>query len=322
MKKVLSLFLAGILAVSLTGCKKSEDNAKTIEKKEMITVKVLNANDEEVEIQVPLNPDKVAVLDYVTLDMMNTWGLDDKIAGAAKGSMPEYLSKFNDNKEIVNLGGLKSPDMEALMSLQPEVIFISGRLKKRYDELSKIAPVVRSDIFYKAGFMESFQGNAIRNAKIFGKDEVVQEQLKSFNERINAIQNVSKGKTAVNAIISGGSLATLGNLSRGMLITTTLGYENKAVDVDSSHGNSSSYELLLKLNPDYVFVMDRDKAIGKDGASPAQQLMDNEIVHQTTAHKNGNIVYLTPSVWYLSEGGIQAMDIMLSDVEKGVFKNN
>ena len=78
--------------------------------------------------------------------------------------------------------------------------------------------------------------------------------------------------------------------------------------------------MLLDLNADYVFILDRDTAISADGAVAAEQLMDNELVHQTNAYKNGNIVYLTPSVWYLAEGGITSMDIMLKDLEKGILK--
>lgn len=32
------------------------------------------------------------------------------------------------------------------------------------------------------------------------------------------------------------------------------------------------------------------------------------------------IIYLTPDVWYLSEGGITATDRMLKDLEEGIFQ--
>lgn len=32
--------------------------------------------------------------------------------------------------------------------------------------------------------------------------------------------------------------------------------------------------------------------------------------------KNDRIVYLTPAAWYLGEGGVTAMDIMMRDIEK------
>lgn len=98
-----------------------------------------------------------------------------------------------------------------------------------------------------------------------------------------------------------------------------MGFENIAQDVDSTHGNSSSFELLVDLDPEYMFILDRDTAINSEGAKTAVEVMDNELVQQTQAYKNDNIVYLTPDVWYLAEGGITATDTMLRDIENAVL---
>lgn len=42
------------------------------------------------------------------------------------------------------------------------------------------------------------------------------------------------------------------------------------------------------------------------------------MVDRMRAKKNDRIVYLTPSAWYLAEGGVKAMDSMFSDVEKAL----
>ena len=62
--------------------------------------------------------------------------------------------------------------------------------------------------------------------------------------------------------------------------------------------------------------MDRDAAIGTDGAQLAREIVENELVMGTDAYQNGSIVYLAhPAVWYTAEGGITALDLMLSDLE-------
>ncbi len=72
----------------------------------------------------------------------------------------------------------------------------------------------------------------------------------------------------------------------------------------------------MEKNPEYLFVMDRDAAIGTDGAQLAKEIVENELVMDLDVYKNGNIVYLAhPAVWYTAEGGIQALDIMLQDLE-------
>ena len=76
----------------------------------------------------------------------------------------------------------------------------------------------------------------------------------------------------------------------------------------------------MEKNPEYLFVMDRDAAIGTDGAQLAKEIVENELVMDLDVYKNGNIVYLAhPAVWYTAVGGIQALDIMLQDLESELF---
>ena len=118
--------------------------------------------------------------------------------------------------------------------------------------------------------------------------------------------------------ISGG-FNILGNDGRCSLIGNEIGFENIGVDsnVDTStHGNEASFEFVVERNPEYIFVMDRDAAINTEGAQLAQEIVENELVKGTDAYKNGHIVYLEhPAVWYTAEGGINALDIMLQDLE-------
>ena len=39
-----------------------------------------------------------------------------------------------------------------------------------------------------------------------------------------------------------------------------------------------SFETVLAENPDYIFVMDRDSAIGTEGAQLAQEIMEKELL--------------------------------------------
>ncbi len=317
MKKLLTLSLVALLTLTLAGCSTKEEPKE--ETNETVVVSVENGVEEMIDLEVPFDPERIVVVDYVALDMLDSWGLGNRVVGMPKSSAPEHLSEYTENEDIVNLGGLKEIDMEAIMELEPEIIFTSGRTASRYDEFSKIAPTVNTSNDYTNGFVESFETNVMRNAAIFGLEEKAEEQLAAFNERLDVLSEAAEGNTAIIAITSGGALNTLGNASRGNIITTDIGFENIATDVDTSHGNASSFEILLEKDADYVFILDRDTAIGSEGSTAAKQLLDNEIVHKTKAYKNDQIVYLTPEVWYLAEGGITSMDIMLSDLEAGIL---
>lgn len=350
MKKMISIALMAIMTLSLAACANTEveisettteptettteSTATTTESAikeatetisedvstETVIISVQNGVEEMIDLEVPFDPQRIVVVDYVALDMLISWGLGDRVVGMPKSGPPIHLQEFAANEEVVNLGGLKETDMEAVMSLEPDLIFTSGRTAALYDDFSEIAPTVMTNVDYSIGTYNSVIKTATRNASIFGLESKVAEQLSDFEERIAKLAEVGEGKTAIIGIMTGGSLATLGNDSRGSMIVSDIKFENLATEVDTTHGNTASYELLVELDPDYIFILDRDIAIATDGATNAQQLMDNELVHQTSAYQNDNIVYLTPSVWYLCEGGIGAMDIMLSDLEAGILK--
>lgn len=318
-KKMLSILCCS--ALLLSGCTQSNTNTEGDENHapETVMVTTLNGNKESIELEVPYDPTRVAVLDMAVLDMMDNWKLGDKVVGMPKSSKIDYLLDYNNNSEIIDLGTLKEVDMEALMASEPDIIFIGGRLSAQYDALSKIAPVVYLATDYEKGILQSIKDNSQIIASIFGKEELAKEQSEAFDERIKALKAAAEGKTAIIGMVTSSNFNSLGDGSRCSLIGNEAGFTNIADDVDSTHGNESSFELLVEKNPDYIFVLDRDSAINAEGAKLAQDVMNNELVQQTDAYKKNQLVYLTPTVWYLAEGGITAMDIMLNDLETVVF---
>lgn len=271
-------------------------------------------------IEVPYDAKKIAVLDLAALDVLDALGLGDRVGGIPKSSSVSYLKSYVENADIIDMGSVKEVDMEALNSLQPDLIFIGGRLSSEYDNLSKIAPTILFSIDQEKGYMTSFKENVEMMGSIFGLEEKAKEITTSFESRIQKVNEQAKGKTAIISLVTSGSLSTLGNGTRGSLIGNEAGFENIAKDVNSTHGDTSSFELVLEKNPEYLFVLDRDTAINAEGAKIAKEVLENEIIQKTDAYKNNNIIYLTPDVWYLAEGGITATDIMIKDIESAFAK--
>ena len=319
MKKMLSLALAGVMALSLMACSaqnggdssentsspgssQSSEETQNNETPESVTITSLNANKEAAELEVPYDPQRIAILDMASLDILDALGVGDRVVGTADTSL-EYLQDYI-NDDIANLGTIKEADLEAVMACEPDVIFIGGRLASSYDALSEIAPVVYLATDTELGVVESVRQNATTIASMFGLEDKVDELMADFDARITALSEFAAGKTAIVGLVTSGSYNVLGNIGVDANIDT------------STHGNEASFEFIVEKTPDYIFVMDRDAAIGTDGAKLAQEIMENELVMSTDAYKNGNIVYLAhPAVWYTAEGGISALDIMLQDLE-------
>lgn len=322
MKKILSLLLVSVLAFSLVGCKTTSSDATSSSTKKTITIKSYNANKEEVGLEVTYDPQRIAVMDMAALDILDSLGLKDRVVGTSTTSL-EYLQDYVTNEEITNLGTIKEADLEAVMASKPDVIFIGGRLSKSYDALSEIAPVVYLATDTEIGVVESVRKNATTIASMFGLEDNVSTLMADFDSRIEKLQEVAQNQTAIIGMTTSGGFNVLGNDGRCSLIGREIGFENIGVDANidtSTHGNEASFEFIVEKNPNYIFIMDRDAAIATEGAQLAQEIMENELVMSTEAYKDGNIVYLAhPAVWYTAEGGIEALNIMLQDLETALL---
>ena len=341
MKRFLSLVLALAMSMALAACSggdagstandttsantsqqgTSESGAQSGTPTE-VTITSLNGSGEKADLTVPYDPQRIAILDMASLDILDALGVGDRVVGTADTSL-EYLQDYISD-EIENLGTIKEADLEAVMACEPDVIFIGGRLASSYDALSEIAPVVYLSTDTELGVVESVRQNATTIASLFGLEAQVDELMADFDSRIQALAENAAGHTAIVGLVTSGSFNVLGNDGRCSMIGREIGYENIGVDAEidtSTHGNEASFEFIVEKDPEYIFVLDRDAAIQTEGAQLAQEVMENDLVKGTQAYQNGNIVYLAhPAVWYTAEGGITALDLMLQDLESELLE--
>ncbi|MBO0588261.1 siderophore ABC transporter substrate-binding protein [Sporosarcina sp. E16_8] len=293
-------------AENTTGGSKETEVAKPAEPESMTIKHELG------ETTITKNPEKVVVFDFGVLDTLDELGID--VAGLPQSNIPSYLSKYEDEK-YKNLGSLKEPDFEAIHALQPDVIFISGRQSGLYKELSEIAPTIYVGVD-TSKYMESFKGNMNMVAEIFGKEDEMKEELAEIDAQITTIKEKTSTNDGKALIVLGneGKVSAYGINSRFGLIHDVFGY--KAADENleiSTHGQSITFEYILETNPDTLFVIDRDAAVGGDAS--AKDSIENELVMKTNAYKNGKIFYLDPDYWYLSGGGLLSLKEMIKEIE-------
>lgn len=325
MKKLLLTLLTAALVMGLVACGNTAGSGAdgagtdaTVQEKTEVTIKSLDGSKNEVELVVPYKPQRIAILDLASLDIIDSLGVGDRVVGTATTTI-DYLKKYSENSSIKNLGNIKEADMEAVMECEPDIIFIGGRLSTSYDKLSEIAPVVYLATDTSIGLVESVSKNAMTIASIFGLEDQVSAKVAAFSDRISTLQKKVEGKTALVGMTTSGSFNLLGNDGRCSIIGNEIGFKNLSAGSTSTHGNESSFETVVSMNPDYIFVMDRDSAIGTSGATAAKEIVENDLVKTTQAYQNGHIVYLAnPNVWYTAEGGIQALDTMLKDLESAL----
>lgn len=113
-------------------------------------------------------------------------------------------------------------------------------------------------------------------------------------------------------------MTAFGSKSRYGLIHDVFGITpaDQKLEPSDKHGQSISYEYMVKTNPDYLFVVDRGAAIGEE--TSAKQLVENDYVKSVKAVKNNHVVYLNSDMWYLAGGGLESLNAMIDEVKKGI----
>lgn len=317
-KGIVLLLVLAVTILGLVGCGTSDTSSpdtNEIEAETKTETETITIAHPLGEVTVKKNPERIIVFDYATLDSLDQMGID--VLGLPKDSIPEYLSKFNDEK-YENVGSLKEPDFEKIYELNPDVILISGRQSDAYEELNKIAPTVFLQVD-GAKYMESVKNNLTILGQLFDKEEFVEEQLSKLNDAMVQLKEkvTEKGYNALVVMANDGSISAFGKGSRFGIVHEELGFEPADPEIEvGNHGNSITFEYILEKNPDYIFVIDRVATVG--GNVTAEHIFDNDLIKETDAHKNNRIVYLTSQVWYVASGGLQGTNIMIEDIQQAL----
>ena len=262
---------------------------------------------------VPANPKKVIVLDATTLD--NLAALDVNAAGGPVAGvptmsttarpLPRHLGRYNS---APRMGTLFEPDYEKIHGAKPDLIIVGGRSQAKYAQLAKIAPTIdltpdRTDL------VASAKSNVTTLAGIFGKQARAKELTARLDSSIAALKGqAANAGTGLIILTTGGKMSAYGPGSRFGVLHDTFGIKPAVAKLDTSnHGQAISFEFIQKTNPDWLFVIDRDAAIGREGTAAAK-FLDNELVRQSNAWKNKRVVYLDGLNWYtLGGAGITAL---------------
>lgn len=263
------------------------------------------------DVSVPTNPEVVFSYDYDAIDTLTQLGIAVDGAPSLAGVVPAWAQL-----DVITIGSLFEPDYEVVNAEQPGLIIVGGRSAAVHDELAKLAPTI--DLSGSGDLLADIHRNVRALSAIFGKQAEGEAALAAVDAKITSVRSqVAAADNGMLIMVSGGSLSVIApdNL-RGRFLYDVLGLTPTIADVQSAtHGDPISFEFLLEHDPQWLFMIDRDAAIGTEGAQPAAAVLDNELMHNTTAWKSENIVYLDPFNWYIVLGtGLSTVNGMLDEV--------
>ncbi|MDF2991271.1 MAG: ABC-type enterochelin transport system, periplasmic component [Microbacterium sp.] len=294
-----------VAALALTGCA-SEAAAPATESAAATTVTV---EDNHGSIEVPVDPERVVALDNTTFETLSEWGVT--LVAAPKPLMYDLWPSLSGGDEVLDAGLHREPDIEAILSAEPDLIVGGYRFREIYDQLKEIQPAT---IETSPRDGEDHTSELKRQTTILGQVFDKNDEAAKLSADLDAAISDAKSaydptQTVMGLITSGGKIAYAApGEGRGVgVLFPTLGLtpalERSAED--ASHGDDISVEAIAAANPEWLFVLDRDAMFGEDGYVSAKELVENaEALKNVPAVQKNQIVYLDGS-FYLDEG-IQA----------------
>lgn len=256
------------------------------------------------EVTLAQNPAKIAVYDLSALDTISALGV--KVGATIKSQYGiDFLEKAAEGATVV--GEIKNPDIEALHAYQPDLVIVGGRTADKYDEIKKYFANTIDMTLDGSKLEEDAIARLQSYGKLFNKTAEADALKKQLTTLFNEVKTLAKDKgNGLIVLVNGNKISAYGPKSRLGWIHRELGIAEADKNIkEGTHGQPISFEYIQKTNPDWLFVLDRGAAIGAEGDAAAV-VLDNSLVGQTTAWKNGQVVYFSGAA-YLAPGGVRQM---------------
>ena len=267
--------------------------------------------------EVEKNPKTVLVYDFGMLETLDMLGIP--VAGVPGSAIPPSLEKYKADS-YAKIGTLFEPDFEAINAAEPSLVIVGGRSQAKYAEVAKLAPTIDLTSDDK-DLIGSVKKNAEILGEIFGKEAEIKASIAKLDSSIEALRGLAaENGTGLILLTTGGKISAYGKGSRFGALHDVFGIKPADPELQvATHGQAVSYEYILETNPDWIFVVDRDAAIGQQ-AQPAAALLDNELVRQTKAWKDGHVVYLDSAKLYLTASGLKSQQDIVDQLTQALSK--
>ncbi|WP_297550906.1 iron ABC transporter substrate-binding protein [Thermococcus sp.] len=321
MRKVLALLVI-LLVVSVAGCIGTSNStgtttpSPTMTSSSSVYITVTDALGRTVKV--PRNVTRVVAVGPGALRIIVYLNATSNVVG-----IEEFEKKYPFGRpyilahpELLKLpvigpgGPGKLPDMEAIIKVHPQVIFMSFVSKSEADEVQKKTgiPVVVLSYGTLKNFTDPvFFKSLLLAGKILGKEKRAEEIIKFIEEQQSYLENLTKGLKSPSVYVGG--IGFKG--AHGITSTftdyapfTVLNLDNVASNLSSKNGwVQVDKEWLLKVNPDYIFIDEGGLKIILDDYKS-----NPDFYNSLKAVKEGHVYGVLPYNFYNTNIGIAIAD--------------
>lgn len=254
----------------------------------------------------------VISFDHGSLDTLDALGLGDHVLAVPKQSLPGYLSKYASG-DYPDAGGLKSPDLEVIGNLKPDLVLITGRQGDLLDDMAEGIEVVNVGL-PEGEFAQSVNTRVLELATRFDATKRAAKALDELWNYAETQKQAVQGSPDVLVITHNDGKY---GLRQEPVVADLLGLSSPEVPEGTETFTRGSRtftpltpEVMARMAPDMLLVVDRSAAIGQPALE--RTVLAGQLKKAGMAEPN--VTILSPGLWYLSGAGLQSIRLQVDEV--------
>ena len=311
MKKLKSLV---VLALALTtfgliGCSSNDTTKESSETRKVETVKG--------EVEIPANPKRIVDISGSSEELVL---LGHNVVGTANvdsydtENVPSYMKESLKDAKVVGHSMMETADVEAILACEPDLIIMSTRQEKIYDELKEIAPTVMLE-----DQSNDWEDKLEDVAELFGQEDEAQKWLDAYYAKAEKLgKEIKKANgedtTYLTVLASSGSFMVFSEGGIGTVLKDDMKLPQPAnmPEQDSITLPTVTMEGLSEIDADHIIVIatESDKA----------DLEASSVWSQIRAVKDGNVTILDASPYFSQAYNPIGRELILESVKDAVIK--
>lgn len=312
MKKIksLAIFISIITTLVLvTAC--SDKNAEDKDKSETRVVQSVKG-----EVKIPSNPKKIVDISGSSEELLLAGYKPIATANVDSyetDKLPSYIREELKDVKIVGHSMMDTMDMEAILEVNPDLIIMSQRQEKIYDQLKEIAPVVMMK-----DYANDWRSKLTDVSKLFDKEEETKSWLQKYDEKATKLgkEVIEKNgeKTYLPVLASSGQFMVFSDGGIGTLINDDmkLARPKNMPKQDGITLPMISMEGLTDIDADHIVVIATE--------SDKKDLENSAIWAQIRAVKDGNVTILDSAPFFSQSYNPMGKELLLESVKNELTK--
>lgn len=248
------LLLLTVLLLVLAACRGGKRKEQEQAKEEPYTI-IKDSRGRRVKVK--KEPERVVAL---SASLADVWLLSGgELCGATTDVLEEEVVHENLNKkEIKNIGSVKKPDVDTVLSLKPDLVLVSGNIE---EQMGITETLKEKDIPYyivKMNTLDDFLEVLKQMTAVTGEEDNYEEYGEKVREGADdLLKRVPKGKKQTALVLRAYSTGIQVKTEENVVcaILRDIGIEN-AADKNKKlvKGGHLLSEEISHSNPDYIFV--------------------------------------------------------------------